>query len=119
MSRYSISWTATDCFPRRRSALDVAVVGLSEEQFDVTHDLARRLRCAGWRTATPLEHRKLGKEIQRSEKSGASIVVIVGAEELARGEVIIRDLRASTQQSVPLDHIVATVTDLLAERPAE
>jgi histidyl-tRNA synthetase len=105
--------------PAPEPALDVAVVGLSEDQFDVTHDIARRLRGVGLRTATPLEHRKLGKEIQRSEKAGASIVVIVGAEELARGEVVVRDLRASNQQTVALDHIVASVTDLLADRPSE
>lgn len=99
--------------PAPHPALDVAVVGLSEQQSDVTRDIARRLRRVGWRTATPLEHRKLGKEIQRSEKSGARIVVIVGAEELAHGEVVVRDLRTSAQQSVALDEVVTVVAKLL------
>jgi histidyl-tRNA synthetase len=105
--------------PTPAPALDVAVVGLSEDQFDVTHDLARRLRGAGLRTATPLEQRKLGKEIQRAEKSGAQVVVIVGDEELARGEVVVRDLRASAQQLVPLDGLVDVVIDLLAGHLAQ
>ncbi|MDQ1295235.1 MAG: histidyl-tRNA synthetase [Actinomycetota bacterium] len=99
--------------PAPAPALDVSVVAITADQFDAACDIARRLRAAGLRTATPLEHRKLGKEIQRSEKAGARVVIIIGAKELADGQAVVRDLRASQQQNMPLDDLVTAVTDLL------
>jgi histidyl-tRNA synthetase len=58
-----------------------------------------------------------GKQMQRADKAGADVALIVGEEEMAEGSVTVRLLRASepTQQRVPLEAVVATVERLATE----
>jgi histidyl-tRNA synthetase len=81
--------------------------------------LAQRLR-AGDRAPTVLvDHAggSFGKQMQRADKAGADVALIVGEEEMAEGSVTVRLLRASepTQQRVPLEAVVATVERLATE----
>jgi histidyl-tRNA synthetase len=55
----------------------------------------------GLRTSTPLEIRKLGKELARADKAGAGLAVIIGSAEWAVGNVTIRNMVTGDQQEVP------------------
>ena len=79
--------------------------------------MARGLRGAGVRTATPLDLRKLGKEIQRADKSGARVVVIVGGNDWAAGTVTVRDLRTGDQLQLTPGDVPARVRELLERGP--
>ncbi|MCK0532143.1 histidine--tRNA ligase [Sphingobium agri] len=50
------------------------------------------------------------KRMQRANVSGASWAVIIGEDELTRGEVGLRDLRSGEQQAVPLAGLVEKLT---------
>ncbi len=52
------------------------------------------------------------KRMQRANASGASWAVIIGEDELTRGEVGLRDLRSGEQQAVPLAGLVEKLTAL-------
>ncbi len=52
------------------------------------------------------------KRMQRANASGASWAVIIGEDELARGEAGLRDLRSGEQQAVPLAGLVEKLTAL-------
>jgi histidyl-tRNA synthetase len=58
-----------------------------------------------------------GKQIQRADKAGADVALILGEDELAAGSVTVRLLRAArpTQDTVPQASIQATVNRLAAE----
>jgi histidyl-tRNA synthetase len=99
--------------PAPRSEVDVVVVPTSEDLSDAARAVAGKLRKAGLRTSTPLELRKLGKELARADKAGARAVVIVGQEDWDAGNVTVRSLATREQQQVPLDSTAATVTALL------
>jgi histidyl-tRNA synthetase len=47
-----------------------------------------------------VEGRKFGAQMQAAGKSGAAVAVILGEEEWARGEVMVKDLRSGVQTTV-------------------
>ena len=53
-------------------------------------------------------------QMKVADRSGAPLAVIVGEDEIATGEVTLRDLRGDVgQRRVPLDGLVASVRQLL------
>jgi len=84
--------------------------------------LAQQLRAAPDAPTVLLDHSagNFGKQVQRADKAGARVALILGEDELAGGTITVRMLRAArtTQETVPRDVIHATVTRLAAqERP--
>lgn len=99
--------------PKPRSEVDVVVIPVIEELTDASREVAGRLRKAGLRTSTPVELRKLGKELTRADKAGARAVVIVGQEDWDAGNVTVRGLATREQQTVAVDGVVDAVNSLL------
>ena len=64
--------------------------------------VATILRGAGLAARSELAPRKLGKQLEAASRDHAHFAVIVG-DELAEGDVQLRDLQAGTQRAVPLD----------------
>lgn len=56
----------------------------------------------------------LKAQLRQADKRGARLVLIVGEDELARGEVTLRDLAAGTQVAVAVESTVAVVQRQLA-----
>ncbi len=100
--------------PTPSAEVDATVIPTGTELVDAARTVAKALRDAGVRTTTPLDLRKLGKEIQRADKAGARVVVIIGPEDWSAGQATVRDLATGEQQSVP----VGTVASVVAERLA-
>ncbi|GHG17485.1 MULTISPECIES: histidine--tRNA ligase [Amycolatopsis] len=100
--------------PAPRSEVDVMVIPVTEDLFDAARSVAASLRGAGLRTSTPIEHRKLGKELTRADKAGAVAVVIVGQEDWAAGNVTVRSLATREQNPVAVADAPAAVRALLA-----
>jgi histidyl-tRNA synthetase len=63
--------------------------------------VATELRAAGLTARADLATRKLGKQLEAAARDGAHFAVIIG-DELAAGEVQLRDLPAGTQKTVPV-----------------
>ncbi|GAA1034404.1 MULTISPECIES: histidine--tRNA ligase [Amycolatopsis] len=100
--------------PQPRSEVDVTVIPVTEDLADPARDVATALRKAGLRTSTPLELRKLGKELTRADKAGAVAVVIVGEEDWAAGRVTVRSLATREQQQVALADVPAAVQAMVS-----
>jgi histidyl-tRNA synthetase len=66
--------------------------------------IATRLRAAGLAARAELGQRKLGKQIEAAARERAHFAVIVG-DELADGQVRVKDLEAGTQKLVPVDDL--------------
>jgi histidyl-tRNA synthetase len=99
--------------PQPRPGVDVVVLPTEAELQGAVREAARRLRAAGLRATTPLEVRRLGKEIGRADKAGARAVVIVGQEDWAAGKVTMRDLASGEQRQLTLDELVPAARALL------
>jgi histidyl-tRNA synthetase len=78
-------------------------------------EVASALRRAGLRTVLPLDPGGLSKELREAVRQRAHFAVIVADEELARGNVIVRDLTRSEQVEVPLADAAAHVARAVGE----
>jgi histidyl-tRNA synthetase len=76
-------------------------------------ELTQGLRRRGLRTALDLEGRSLKGQLRQANKDRFRYSVILGTEELARGQVTLKDMIGGAQQEVPL----AEVADRLAGLP--
>ena len=63
------------------------------------------LRAEGLRARADLGVRKLGRQLEGASRDGAHFAIILG-DELADGDVQLRDLQAGTQRPVPLADLV-------------
>jgi histidyl-tRNA synthetase len=85
---------------RAVEAPPIAVVVGSDPADTVTRlRIATDLRAAGLPARAELSPRKLGKQLESAARDGAHFAVIVG-DELAAGNVQLRDLEAGTQRAV-------------------
>lgn len=75
------------------------VCGADPEDTVARLRVATGLRAAGLRARADLGRRKLGRQLEAAGKDGAHFAIILG-DELAGGQVQVRDLRAGTQRIV-------------------
>ena len=77
--------------------------------------LSQRLRDAG--VAAELDHqaRSLKSQFKQADRLGARLVVIVGPDELASGEVTLRDMSTKEEKRLALDSATADVIAALGE----
>ena len=61
---------------------------------------AKTLREAGLRTLIDYDRRSAKSQMKRADRAGARYVVIVGGDELARGEVTLKDMTTGEQKAV-------------------
>jgi histidyl-tRNA synthetase len=71
--------------------------------------IATDLRAAGLVARADLNVRKLGRQLEGAARDGAHFAVIVG-DELANGQVQLKDLPAATQKVVHLDDLARELT---------
>jgi len=100
-----------------RRTLDCFVVDTTGENAATL--LLDELRSAGVAADRAYDNRSMKSQMKVADKSGARFALLVGPQELAAGQVTIRDLRsqdfAQSQQTTPRDDIVATVLNLLTK----
>ncbi|MFQ5538545.1 MAG: histidine--tRNA ligase [Gemmatimonadota bacterium] len=78
--------------PEYRKRVDYFVVAIGEEQRPAALGLAARLRRKGRSVAYALREQSVRKQFKAAEAEGADRVLILGPDEAARGEVIVRDM---------------------------
>lgn len=96
------------------TATQVLVTHFSAETIPAALALARVLRDAGLRTEVYAEARDIGPQLAFASKKGIPVACILGPDEIARGEVTLRDMRTRAQRAVPLATAAAEMRLLLA-----
>jgi histidyl-tRNA synthetase len=76
--------------------------------------LAQALRDAGIATETDHQNRSLKAQFRQADRLGARLVVIVGPDELAAGEVTVRDMTDKTETRVAREALVSAAHSALA-----
>ena len=93
------------------AAPDVFVVALGEVARPAAHLLARDLRHAGVTTLVDYDARSLRAQMKRADRSGARRVLILGDDEIARGEVTVRDMGSGEQSAVARAAVVQRLSE--------
>jgi histidyl-tRNA synthetase len=85
---------------------DAFVVALGDAARQPAHVLARDLRHAGVATLVDYDARSLRAQMKRADRSGARRVLILGDDEIARGEVTVKDMQSGEQAAVARAEVV-------------
>jgi histidyl-tRNA synthetase len=79
---------------------DVFVAALGDPARDAAFVLVRDLRRAGLNAQFEYEGRSLKSQMKRADRLKAPIVFLLGEDELAKGEVTVKQMATSTQESI-------------------
>ena len=115
LERIIVVMTEREMFPAKvsRGAADVMVTFLSDELRADALTLASELRAEKLRVEVfPEASRKLEKPLKYASSRHVPVLVILGEDEHARGEVAVRDLQTREQDSAPR----ATAAEWIARR---
>jgi len=100
-----------DTIPRYSKGADIFVAALGEASKKRIFPIIAALRKKGLRVEMEYGEKGLKAQLKRADKLNAGKVIILGEDELKRGEAIVRDMATKAQETVPLDRLVS-----LAER---
>jgi histidyl-tRNA synthetase len=95
---------------------DVYVASAAPECNVEVFRAASALRAAGIAAVFDSEGRGLKSQLKQANAGGHPLCVVLGPDEIERGVVQIKDMRAKSQSEVARDELVAAVGALLAER---
>jgi histidyl-tRNA synthetase len=103
LERILVVMTERGMFPAdvQKAAADVLVPLFDEATLPEALTLAAELRAAGLRVEVYPEPDKLGKQMKYADAKGIPLAAILGSNEIARGEVMLKNLGTATQESVP------------------
>jgi histidyl-tRNA synthetase len=85
------------------------VAAIGDAPRDAAFQLVRELRLAGIRADIDYDGRSLRGQMKRADRLAAPLVLIMGDDEMARGQVKVKDMRTSEQADVPRSEIVSFV----------
>jgi histidyl-tRNA synthetase len=95
--------------PASAAEVDVFVAAVTAEDVPWALALAHELRDAGFACEFALGGQPLGKQLKLADSRGAGRAIVVGPDERARGEVIVKDLAANTQRAVARDDLLSAL----------
>ena len=82
---------------------DVYLVIGGEKERSPALELVGKLRAAGLAVDYPLKDEKFGKQFKAADQCGAKLAVILGPDEVANGQVKIKDMRSGVEVVIPND----------------
>ncbi len=93
---------------------DVFVVYADEAGRDRALPLAGEVRKLGLKVEVDLRGGKLQRQLQRADKRGARLAVVLGRAELEAGKAKLKDMKDGSQHELPLDGLAAAIAAKLS-----
>ena len=95
--------------PGEASSIDVFLAFITPGDLPHVLTLAHQLRDAGLRVEYALSVQAVGKQLKLADARNARVAVVIGPDERKRDEIMIKDLRSGSQESVSLKAIVNNI----------
>jgi histidyl-tRNA synthetase len=95
---------------------DVFVARVAPEAASDVFTITQRLRAAGIATEMDHQSRSLKAQMRSADRLGSILVLLVGPDELAAGEVTVRDMSGKDEWRVPLSGLEEEIRIALIER---
>lgn len=89
------------------------IVAIGDDGRAAAWTLLRALRQAGVPAQMEFDARSVRAQMKRADRLAARVTLIVGGDELARGEITLRDMATGDQHAIAHDAIVETVRTYL------
>jgi len=100
--------------PTDVSSIDVFLAAISEQDVPDVLALAHELRDAGLRVEYALTTQAVGKQLRLADARNARAAVVIGPDDRARGQVMLKDLRGQGQEPVDRTHVVERLARMAA-----
>jgi histidyl-tRNA synthetase len=91
--------------PPLPAPIDVLVAGITDQDLPHVLRLAHELRDGGIRVEFVLSLQPIGKQLKLADARQARFAVLIGPDDRAKGEVVIKDLRTKEQASLPTSSV--------------
>lgn len=117
IERLMLAIEAQELEPFGQRGLDVFIIvvpGVDRRRALAVLDEARK---AGLSADVDMMERGMKAQMKQADRLRARLAVIIGPDELEKGEVAVRDLEASDQWSSPLEGLIESVRNRLGDRP--
>ena len=99
--------------PTTAPSIDVFLAAIAQDDLPHVLGLAKELRDAGHRVEYALAPQAVGKQLKLADARNARLAIVIGPDDRARGEVMLKDLLGKTQDAVRRDAVGERVTALL------
>src|SRR3990172_3849325 len=99
--------------PGLQGGVPIYVTAFDTEHLLPAISLAAELRASGLQVASHLAVDKLQKQFKQADRQGARFVLVLGPDEMKKGEVTLKDLRSGEQRSLPRSKLAAELQALL------
>jgi histidyl-tRNA synthetase len=101
------------------SKADVLVTVFDADHAAVSMQLAAKLRASGLRAAVYPESGKLARQFKYADRLGVKFVVVIGPDEVEKGQATLKDLAAGSQMTIPLEAVTGQILhQLVDEKPS-
>jgi histidyl-tRNA synthetase len=97
-----------DLVPGDESALDDFVIHVSEEELPAALRIVHSLRARGRRVGFDYRSRSVGRQFKVANQAGAKRVIVVGPEEVERGECVVRSMSTGEEVRMGLTDLFAS-----------
>jgi histidyl-tRNA synthetase len=104
--------------PEAATTVDVFLAAIGGDDLPAMLGLAHELRDAGVRAEYALAPQAVGKQLKLADSRGARVAIVIGPDDRARGEVMVKDLGGNTQRGVPRERAVSVVRELCERQTA-
>lgn len=96
-----------------QATIDCFIAALGETALTRAFSLLHALRVKGVKAAMDLEGKSLKSQMKQADRLAARYTLILGEEELQKGEAVLRDMASKEQQTVALGNDLATVMAII------
>ncbi|MBA3260808.1 MAG: histidine--tRNA ligase [Gemmatimonadales bacterium] len=100
--------------PGEASSIDVFLAGITEDDLPHVLALTHELRDAGLRAEYALSSQAVGKQLKLADSRRARLAIVIGPDDRARGEVMVKDLAGKAQSSIARDAVLGHVAGMVA-----
>ena len=90
----------------------IYLIGLGDKARSTMMKILNNIRSSGYYVEFDSLRRSLKAQLRESNKLGASIIIIIGEQEMEGQCAQIKDLTSGNQESVPFDSIISYIEDL-------
>jgi histidyl-tRNA synthetase len=101
--------------PAAVSSIDVFLAAITDEDLPHVLSLAHELRDAGLRAEYALGAQAVGKQLKLADARNARFAVVIGPDDRARGEVMIKDLAGKGQSGVQRDRVLERLSEMVRD----